>query len=516
MSNALRAQFFCSRPDGTLTPLVAVDELPANISIRGVPRVLSPSETQGMTSLGSVDSRGQFFTIEGAAATASCPPCTGAGVTSHRTRTYDLQSSLMRLLADENIPANQRLALNSLLQQGLSPTWPMNSPSTSGWLVPNTGGSPSSGSGQQSSHLRNVKKEYCSYWIRHGECDYQQQGCLYKHEMPNDRSMLEKLGLRDIPRWYREKFNIPSILPNGHGHPRPPTANNQPWKDDGAFKSLQYPPQLGLNAASEQSDLEKGVKQKSTPYLPNQQLHRAAVLPGASQMAFHSIGSPTAPMPQTQTPTNSPGQLSTGNKKIDLLSFDPPEYMSNPNFLRRPSTETSFEAPGRAHHEGLVRNLQSLSLGSGPAHTDYLHSPFDSTVGSGRSKKLQRPPRLYQPRPQDTVPGSAPEQSETDSLRAFHNQAAASSSGASVTSKTTGSHLASPVADAVRGSITSEPPTRGPSPTSLSSSASPGVFRGRGKDKGYRKPLGAIGTKKTFRKRSTESSEDDLFFHGKK
>jgi hypothetical protein len=20
------------------------------------------------------------------------------------------------------------------------------------------------------------KKEYCSYWIRHGECDYQQQG----------------------------------------------------------------------------------------------------------------------------------------------------------------------------------------------------------------------------------------------------------------------------------------------------------------------------------------------------
>lgn len=22
----------------------------------------------------------------------------------------------------------------------------------------------------------NSKKEYCSYWIRHGECDYQQQG----------------------------------------------------------------------------------------------------------------------------------------------------------------------------------------------------------------------------------------------------------------------------------------------------------------------------------------------------
>ncbi|KAL5343764.1 hypothetical protein BJX70DRAFT_393815 [Aspergillus crustosus] len=516
MSNALRAQHFCTRPDGTLTPLVAVDELPANISIRGVPRVLSPSETQGMTSLGSVNSRGQFYTIEGTPAFASRPPSAGPGIASHRTRSYELQSSLMKLLAEENIPTNQRVVLNSLLQQGLSPTWPMTSSSASGWMVPSTGGSSSSGSGQQGSHFRNVKKEYCSYWIRHGECDYQQQGCLYKHEMPHDRSMLEKLGLRDIPRWYREKFNIPSILPNGHGsQPRPPTANNQPWKDDASYKSLQYPLQLGIGAAGEQSSLDKGLKHEISSYIPSQQHQQTALLSGTSQLAFHSMGSPTVPIPQTQTPINSPRQFSTGSKKIDLLSFDHQEYMSNPGFLRRPSNEVSFEAPGRANHEGL-RNLQSFTFGSGTANTDYLHGPFDSTVGSGRSKKLQRQPRLYQPRYQDIAPDARPEQTENDSLRAFHNQAAASSSGASVTSKTTGSQLASPVADAVRGSVTSEPPTRAPSPTSLSSSASPGVFQGRGKDKEYRKALGAIGTKKTFRKRSTESSEDDLFFHGKK
>lgn len=27
----------------------------------------------------------------------------------------------------------------------------------------------------------NMKKEYCSYWIRHGECDYQQQGECPRH-----------------------------------------------------------------------------------------------------------------------------------------------------------------------------------------------------------------------------------------------------------------------------------------------------------------------------------------------
>ncbi|RMD41002.1 hypothetical protein DV735_g4106, partial [Chaetothyriales sp. CBS 134920] len=55
-------------------------------------------------------------------------------------------------------------------------------------------------------------KEYCSYWLRNGECDYSQQGCLYKHEMPFDQATLERVGLRDIPRWYREKHGLGSYL----------------------------------------------------------------------------------------------------------------------------------------------------------------------------------------------------------------------------------------------------------------------------------------------------------------
>ncbi|EON67577.1 hypothetical protein W97_06945 [Coniosporium apollinis CBS 100218] len=48
------------------------------------------------------------------------------------------------------------------------------------------------------------KKKYCTYWIRTGECDYTQQGCLYKHEMP-DREELMKIGFREIPRWWKER-----------------------------------------------------------------------------------------------------------------------------------------------------------------------------------------------------------------------------------------------------------------------------------------------------------------------
>lgn len=40
-------------------------------------------------------------------------------------------------------------------------------------------------------------------------------GCMYKHEMPVDQELLNNLGLRDIPRWYRDKYGMTSIL----GHP---------------------------------------------------------------------------------------------------------------------------------------------------------------------------------------------------------------------------------------------------------------------------------------------------------
>ena len=48
------------------------------------------------------------------------------------------------------------------------------------------------------------KKEFCTYWIRTGECDYTQQGCLYKHEMP-DVDTLKAIGFRGTPKWWIEK-----------------------------------------------------------------------------------------------------------------------------------------------------------------------------------------------------------------------------------------------------------------------------------------------------------------------
>lgn len=65
LTSLLRPQFFCTRPNGCVTPLIALDELPPNISIRGTYRYLSPNETAGMTSVGTSEHRSQFYIVEG-------------------------------------------------------------------------------------------------------------------------------------------------------------------------------------------------------------------------------------------------------------------------------------------------------------------------------------------------------------------------------------------------------------------------------------------------------------------
>ena len=55
------------------------------------------------------------------------------------------------------------------------------------------------------------KGRYCTFWIRHGTCEFEEQ-CCYVHEMP-DRKKLKVLGFDEYPRWYKlehpDLFNAP-------------------------------------------------------------------------------------------------------------------------------------------------------------------------------------------------------------------------------------------------------------------------------------------------------------------
>ncbi|KAI4102728.1 MAG: hypothetical protein L6R37_004200 [Teloschistes peruensis] len=90
------------------------------------------------------------------------------------------------------------------------------------------------------------KKIYCTHWIRTGECDFIQQGCLYKHEMP-DGATLKAIGYHALPPWYlvahpekaRDRgYCVPGGAFNrfGGGRPDSPMAASP-----GAFRAASQP-----------------------------------------------------------------------------------------------------------------------------------------------------------------------------------------------------------------------------------------------------------------------------------
>ncbi|KAK0384959.1 hypothetical protein NLU13_7437 [Sarocladium strictum] len=49
-------------------------------------------------------------------------------------------------------------------------------------------------------------KIYCDKWVHEGICAFAQQGCRYKHEMPQDKETQYKLGLyQGFPAWWRKQ-----------------------------------------------------------------------------------------------------------------------------------------------------------------------------------------------------------------------------------------------------------------------------------------------------------------------
>ncbi|OAL53641.1 hypothetical protein IQ07DRAFT_640694 [Pyrenochaeta sp. DS3sAY3a] len=49
------------------------------------------------------------------------------------------------------------------------------------------------------------KKEYCTHWLKTGECSFISVGCKYKHEMPSVEKLREIGFTQGVPRWWKEK-----------------------------------------------------------------------------------------------------------------------------------------------------------------------------------------------------------------------------------------------------------------------------------------------------------------------
>ena len=112
MSGRTRPGFFCTRPNGAVSPMIALDDLPQNLQIRGVPRTITPVETQGMTSCGVVAPRAEPWIVE------STNPITH--VVPNKKGLANLQDVLVKIVGDTSVPAHHRMAVQGILYQGLN------------------------------------------------------------------------------------------------------------------------------------------------------------------------------------------------------------------------------------------------------------------------------------------------------------------------------------------------------------------------------------------------------------
>ncbi|KAL8794574.1 MAG: hypothetical protein Q9195_002909 [Heterodermia aff. obscurata] len=290
MSGPPRPQFFVARPDGSLTPMIAVDELPSEIRIVGVPATITPAGTQNMTSLGLKERSTERYEVLSAddsvpsksdqkiaAVTEKEPNLEQAGPVKEYIQPLKVEPAKTggnEGKMSEQVSANHDQGHAAVENKANEPTsqdvesWRKTVPSDA--LVnenrpTTTIGSEkgkekhdeaasaaknkddeasSAGKTSKSSHdsLANDnlpskaayggmgttgtlgKKVYCTHWIRWGECDYTQQGCLYKHEMP-DEAKLQEIGIATYPRWFRianpEMFNGVTDGPEWHRRPGP-------------------------------------------------------------------------------------------------------------------------------------------------------------------------------------------------------------------------------------------------------------------------------------------------------
>jgi hypothetical protein len=93
------------------------------------------------------------------------------------------------------------------------------------------------------------KKEYCTHWIKTGECAFISIGCKYKHEMPTP-DKLRNLGFTQVPKWWKEKSAIAARGPTwmqrrlGTGAEDSKHADEMPaprvFPDPSTFRSRQF------------------------------------------------------------------------------------------------------------------------------------------------------------------------------------------------------------------------------------------------------------------------------------
>lgn len=325
-----RLYFYITRTNGALVPLIPADELPLDVKLQGVPRALNSDQVFALTSVGELPSTGLTFKLVASTQPLSTPalrsPTTLASMTAPSaapdettrraiTTTHSRHSSY-----DSPRPTPAAHEIATTWRSTPKPT-PTAQSIINAILDTDAGASTAAKIGYTPDARKPIppsgalpdpeKKTYCSHWIRHGECDYTQQGCRYRHEMP-DRATLLKIGFRVVPKWWAER-NVVVRLP-AEGERGEGAAGERPfgWARTGG-RVLDGGDGVSSASSSRGSSVSEAASVKLTA-IP--------VVQRAVSKVTASVTKLVRPIEVKEVPTSvrvSP----SGNIEVDLIDFEP-------------------------------------------------------------------------------------------------------------------------------------------------------------------------------------------------
>ncbi|KAI9849811.1 MAG: hypothetical protein M1837_000024 [Sclerophora amabilis] len=306
-----RPLYFVCRENGDLVPLIAVDELPMNVTIHGAPRALGGlNETLNMMSLGTASRALGNYSISVDTPSPHQPslPVTPASSTktpdsSHREEGASKATS-WRSRSRKSSPRN---AQNLQVVSSRRP-------------------------------VADADKEFCTYWIFHGECAFTHSpsGCKFKHEMPTDLETMNRVGLKHLPMWWLDKNGatltdnnwrtvgpkkaLPPPSPCSSASPGYATHNPVPQS---VFTSMQtHPmPSLGLNSGYVDADANNDMSAnrfRETLELPQSNGNRRQE--NRTNARDHKKMVPIFRRPETNSSQQPRGFSGHGLSKFSVLS----------------------------------------------------------------------------------------------------------------------------------------------------------------------------------------------------
>jgi len=423
MSDSPRPLYFISRGNGILTPLIAADELPQFLKIVGVPATIAMAETANMVCLGERYHSGNFYAVQ---LTGSSPidsleklsaKATGVEATLRPAANHppmgrfhtpggemlagkigisgpndienwrqgvqtvnNTQVYIIHLLPKERIfcAKNYKAVIDSVVaanEQHIAPGQERSPPAPTATSPPRTQATAASGI--------YGKKIYCTYYLKTGDCHYQQQGCLYKHEMP-DQKTLNDIGIRTRPDWHIKQCGY-------NWQPEKPAAIEQSWRapierEASLNQQVRKAPSRVPNGFGQHShghgQTYNQPQQRFLPLTGQQKNFPAACSPGyhASNLAaqhspFPAPYSPSSHPTYTASPTNIANTYMAPTNTAAAAPTAANMYIAPPNTpsaianlaaakMQQPLPLTS--EPSKPHIPSTAQHLARLEINEAP------------------------------------------------------------------------------------------------------------------------------------------------------